>query len=278
MTRKQDDYSQEDIKGYTFVNFEEEPAVFRADSVNDFEIKNFDEHDIHKDLSKHKHNIREERILSEKNNFEIATIVSKHRGLLKDREDERQRLIEAEVVRRVAELKEQAMHDGFEEGKKKGEELVINELKNSVEEKLTHLTELVNQVLATRDEILVEQKKQMFTMIRNLTKWVILRELSDDGEYLSRLLEKLIVELQSKSNILIQVSKAQFDAVPEALEVIQNKIGRLDNIRVEVDYDIQEHGIIVSSDNGIIKGTLEQQFANLDKLFEAVGVRSESEE
>ncbi len=268
------EFSEDQIKGYTFINFEEQPEIFHKEKVKDFTLHSFEQEELVEDLDQIKEAIHQERKTAEKNNFKIATIVSKHRGLLQDKENERQRQIEAEVARRVELLREEAFTQGFEEGKRQGEELVINELKGAVEEKLAHLTELINDVVATRDDILTNQKKEMFTMIKNLTKWIILRELENDGEYLTRLLEKLIVELQSKSNILIQVSKQHFDAVPEALEIIENKIGKLENVRVEVDYEIEEHGLIVSSDNGIIKGTLEQQFASLDKLFESVGLDS----
>lgn len=274
MTTKTDVSRDSAITGYSFVNFEDDPKVFHKDAVEEFKLHEFGEETVTKDIDSLKKNIRIERKFSETNNFEVAGIVSKHRGLLQDREEERQQQIEVEVTRRVALLKKQAHKDGFEEGRQHGKELMIDELRSSVEEKLLILHELINEVVATRDEILVEQKREMFVMIRNLTKWVILRELDGDGEYLHRLLEKLVTELQSKSNILVQVSKKNFDAVPEALELIEKKMGELQNVRVEVDYDIDEHGIIVSSDNGIIKGTLEQQFANLSKLFESVGVEA----
>jgi flagellar assembly protein FliH len=263
-----------EIKKYSFMKLEDNPSVLRQEKVRDFQIRKFDDQEV-QNINEFSAKISNERKIAEKNNFQVATIVSKHRGLLEDREKERQRKIEAEVMRRVGELKEQAIAEGFAEGKKKGEELVINELRGSVEEKLQILHELINDVVATRDEILAEQNKQMFTMVKNLTKWVILRELENDGEYLNRLLEKLISELQAKSNILIQVSKQHFEQVPEALELLEDKIGKLENVRVEVDYEIQEHGLIVSSENAIINGTLEQQFANLSKLFESVGVLDE---
>lgn len=272
MNEQNSDKVESGVTGYSFINFEDNPKIFHKDSVEEFEIKEFSQSEVVEDTKSLKKKIRIERKTSEANNFEVAGIVSKHRGLLQDREDERQLSIEREVERRVALLKEKAIAEGFEEGKVKGEQVIIDELRNSIEEKLLILSELINDVVATRDEILVKQKKEMFTMIRNLTKWIILRELDEDGDYVHRLLEKLIIEIQSKSNILIQLSKNQFEKVPEALELIKSKIGPLENVRVEVDYDIEEHGIILSSDNGIIKGTLEQQFHNLSKLFESVGV------
>ena len=114
-------------------------------------------------------------------------------------------------------------------------------------------------------------------MIRNMTKWIILRELKEDGAYLERLLEKLIIELQARQNLLIQVNKNDFSHMPEILQVVQQRLGTLNNVRLEVDFDISPNGITIESENGIITGTLETQFKNLDKLFESVGIYEQQE-
>ena len=116
-----------------------------------------------------------------------------------------------------------------------------------------------------------------YETILNLTKWVILRELKDDGEYVHRLLEKLITEIQTKSNILIQIDERSFRDMPDILEVVEERLGSLSNVRLEKDFDIDGPGIVLESDNGIINGTLKEQFNNLDKLFLKVGLINENE-
>ena len=106
--------------------------------------------------------------------------------------------------------------------------------------------------------------------MKNLTKWITLKELENDGKYLERLMEKLLLEIQSRSNLLIQVNMNDFQKMPEVLEVVQSKLGELKNVRVEVDPAILTRGIILESDNGIINATMEEQFKSLDKLFEEV--------
>ena len=100
-----------------------------------------------------------------------------------------------------------------------------------------------------------------------------LKELSSDEEYIERLLERLIQEIETKDNLLIQVNKTKFDAMPEVLERVEERIGALKNVRVEIDYDIEnENGIIIESANGIINGSMEQQLRSLDKLFTSIGL------
>ncbi|MGB0454587.1 MAG: hypothetical protein ACPGJV_12840, partial [Bacteriovoracaceae bacterium] len=56
------------------------------------------------------------------------------------------------------------------------------------------------------------------------------------------------------------------------------KLGKFTNTRVEVDYDIKDQGMVIESANGIVNGSLKQQFKNLDKLFESVGIKPSEEE
>ena len=265
-----------EIHSYQFQSFNDSEQVERLGKVSEFQIEKFKENDIH-DENVFSERRKVERLSSEKSGFQIASIVKKHRGIEEDIQTEYEQKLEAEVERRFLMVKEEAYAIGFEEGIKKGQDEIFEQMRSDIDTKLMNLSEMVNDVLTTRDEILTTQKTQIFTMVKNLTKWIILKELDEDDKYLSRLLEKLVVELQTKSNLLIQVSKKQFEMMPEVLDVVEKSLGKLDNVRMEIDYDIDDNGIIVSSENGIINGTLEQQFSTLSKLFESVGVENGSE-
>lgn len=223
----------------------------------------------------HQKIIKIERDFAEKNDFKIAPIVKEHRGITKQVLKERELRIEQEVERRFQEVRQQAYNDGYNEGMSNGREEVFNQNRASSEEKIQNLTNMIVEVLGTRSDLLVNQKKQIYSLVRILTKWVILRELSDDGKYIENLLEKLITEMQTKSNLLIHVDEKSFEQMPEILKVVQDKVGELSNVRVEIDYDIDGPGIVLECDKGILNGTINQQMKSLDKLFETVGLGQE---
>ncbi len=224
---------------------------------------------------KHQKIIKIERDFAEKNDFKIAPIVKEHRGITKQVLKERELRIEQEVERRVQELKEEAYNVGYNEGMASGREEVFSQNRASSEEKIQNLTNMIVEVLGTRSDLLVTQKKQVYSLVRILTKWVILRELSDDGKYIENLLEKLITEMQTKSNLLVHVDEKSFEQMPEVLKVVQDKVGELTNVRVEIDYDIDGPGIVLECDKGILNGTINEQMKSLDKLFETVGLDQE---
>jgi len=229
------------------------------------------------DVREHEKVIKIERNFAEKKAFQIAPIVKEHRGMNRQEELEKQRLIQEEVERQLIRVQDQAYKDGFEQGQKDGQNEVFDQTRAQVETKIESLNEMIEAVLKAQHDLIMNEKQIVFRTIKNLTKWVILRELKDDGDYILRLLEKLLSELQAKSNVLIQIDPKSFSEMPDVLEMIQEKVGKMKNVRIEIDYDIDGPGIIVESENGIINGSLTEQFKNLSKLFESVGHFSDEE-
>ena len=263
-----------EVQEYEFQSF--------SDKFDDGEVKSFDfnELDINTPIIReaHQKSIKLERTQSEVNGFDISPIVRQHRGIKKQEDVEREEAVENEVRKRVSKMEENAYKKGYEEGIEKGRQDIYEQTRAQTEEKMIILNEMINDVLSTKEEILKSQKNQLYTMLKNLSKWIVLRELKDDGNYIERLLEKLIVEAGVKSNLLIQVDQKHFEMMPDVLETIQDNLGKLTNVRVESDFDIQGTGIVLETSNGIINGSLYEQFKSLDKIFESVGVEGHHED
>lgn len=262
-----------DVEEYEFQSFS---RPINAGEVEEFNFQDLEGKSI-SEIERHQEIIQIERRKSADTGFDISPIVRQHRGMDEQEAMERENRIMDEVNKRVAKLEEEAFKKGYEEGMSKGREDVYEQTRAATDEKLIALSEMISDTLSTKEEILKAQKTQLYTLVRNLTKWIILRELKDDGQYIERLLEKLIVEAQTKSNLLVQVDQKHFEQMPEVLEVVQKKLGQFSNVRVETDYDIQGTGIVVESENGIINGSLVEQLNSLDKIFESVGLASEED-
>jgi flagellar assembly protein FliH len=260
------------VEEYKFKSFTDENA--EADKVTLFEFKPLlsSTHAVAK--SEFQKVIKEERTHAKNSQFKVNPIVEQYRGLKDQEEQEYQAAVEKEVVRRISEIQDEAFKAGFEEGVNQGREEIFNEMRSVVDQKLDNFSQMVTEVLKTQDEILAQQKKEIYLLLRNLTKWIIIRELKEDGKYIERLLEKLLLEIQARNNLLIQVNPNDFGGMPEILAHVQTRLGELKNVRVEIDSAILTSGMIVESDNGIINATMEEQFKSLDKLFEDVLVES----
>lgn len=226
----------------------------------------------------HQEVIRNERAHASRSNFKVAPIVREHRGMIKQEEDERENQIQNEVSRRLLMIEEDAYERGFQRGQEDGREEVFRETQAATDEKLELLNGMIKEVLGAKAEMLKEERVQVYETVKTLTKWIVLRELKEDGTYIERLLEKLILEMQTKSNLLIHVNQSAFESMPEVLDQIQKRIGELTNVRVEVDHNQDLPGMVLQSENGILNGRLGVQFKNLDKLYSNVGLPFEDNE
>ena len=219
------------VEEYQFQSFSEggNEKVLNYNFQNLGQFKGKDEKELHQKT------IKIERGFATQNQFKINSIVEEHRGLKQQAADEFEARIQDEVEKRVAEISESAFKAGFEEGLSEGRDAIFNELRNEVEKKLEDFNLMINDVIASYEVVFSKQKNEMYALIKNLTKWIILRELDGDGKYVERLLEKLLQEIQVRHNLLIQVSEAHFQHMPEVLEHVQKKLGELKNVRVEID-------------------------------------------
>ncbi|MFT6069634.1 MAG: flagellar assembly protein FliH [Bacteriovoracaceae bacterium] len=226
----------------------------------------------------HQEIIRNERAHATRSNFKVAPIVKEHRGMIKQEENERENQIQNEVSRRLLMIEEDAYERGFQRGQEDGREEVFRETQAATDEKLELLNSMIKEILSAKAEMLKEERIQVYETVKTLSKWIVLRELKEDGTYIERLLEKLILEMQTKSNLLIHVNQSSFESMPEVLEQVQKRIGELTNVRVEVDHNQDVPGMVLQSENGILNGRLGVQFKNLDKLFSNVGLPFEDSE
>lgn len=246
----------EDPKGYEFKDFKN--VIKREDLISEKILNN-------------------ERKISEENNFSITPVVKEHRGLKKQEEIEKEKKILREVQKRVDLLKEQALEEGKKEGIELGKKEVSESTKGEADQKLISLTDMIFDLQKGYKKIISKQKSEIIDLVKSLTKWVVKRELEDDGDYLKRLLDNLISEVDSKSNLILHVSKKDFERMPEVLQEIEGNIGKLNNVRLVVNHEIETKGMILESENGIIKGTQEEQFEIIDKIFNSVSIESPDE-
>lgn len=263
-----------EVKDYSFESFELGDNIDHTARL--FEFKNIS--DVSPAQKKdHQRLIQSERSDAKKNHFQIAPMVLEHRGLIAQEERERETRILAEVESRLEAIKESAYSEGKQVGIEHGKNQVLEEMKHEVEQKLTHLSDMISRVLETENEIIEKSKKDTYKVIKNLTKWVVLRELKEDDDYLNRLLEKLVLEINTKSNLLIKVGQGSFDKMPDVLEHVQNTLGKFKNTRIEIDYSLDNRGLILESDNGIINASIKEQFKSINRLFESLGVEQDDE-
>ncbi len=219
--------------------------------------------------------IRLERKFESMSDFRIDDKVRESRGLSGQEKNDIESKIQLEVNQRLEKLKSDAYQEGFQKGRAEGLDSIQKEVEKSFEAKLERVEEVTNEIIKKSSDLVEENKAQTLEFINRFVKWIILKEASKDL-YLERLLEKLILELNERRNLIIKVGRLNFSEMPEVIKHIEQRLGQLPNVRIEIVSEIEYPGIIIESDNGLIDGSIEAIFRNIDKIFESVRTNVES--
>lgn len=264
-------YNEADIKPFEFAEINSSHVVGQP-KFETFAFKNIDGKPF-KDNTASDDSIRKERTFAKQNNFQIDSTVKEKRGIAKQEETDFENRVNAEVEKRVKQAYQDAYAKGLEEGRAKGQEKSEAELAEATAQKLEELTQVIQDVQAQTGNLVDKNRVEVYEFIKRFTKWIVMKEVNEKL-YLETLLEKLILELNARKNLTIKVGRANFADMPVIIQSVEQKVGTLSNVRVEIVPEINHPGIILESENGLIDGSLEGVFQNIDKIFDMV-VRGE---
>lgn len=213
--------------------------------------------------------IRTEREAEAKSSFRMDDIVRDLRGLSGQEKNDLESRISAEVEKRMKETRELAYRDGLEKGRLEGSDAALKEALQMHQSQIDQMSGMLQDLQSQCEQRLIDSKHDIYEMTKRLIKWLVLKEVGDN-DYLPKLLEKLILEMNQKQNLLIRVNPKDFAEMPKVLEAVQARLGTLTNVRLEPDMEMKGRGIVLETDNGIIDSSPDAMFKTLDKLFETV--------
>lgn len=260
-------YRSSDIKSFEFSDLKGTHVVAQT-NFQSFEFKTLNGESVTSEKVSDE-DIRSERKYAQKNNFKIDDTVRDYRGLSRQEQNDLEQKIQSEVKRRLDAAYEDAYKEGLEKGKAEGKEIAIQELHEAMGQKVEDFGQVIAQIQGQSDKIMERNRHEVYEFIKRFTKWIVLKEINEKV-YLETLLEKLILELNARKNLVVRVGKANFAQMPEVIQTVEARLGQLSNVRIEIVPEINYPGIILETENGLIDGSMEGVFQNIDKIFAQV--------
>ncbi|MGE4234029.1 MAG: FliH/SctL family protein [Bacteriovoracia bacterium] len=194
------------------------------------------------------------------------------RGPLSVDEEEEQRIVsevESRLNKKLDELRkevsDQAQLDGLEEGKKIAREEVFAEAKPDLE----RLQGLIKQFESMSKDVFKANEEFLIRLVYRIAKLVILKEISEDKDYIKRLVENILERLGTKENIKVFVSPKEYSTVQNLKHDLAQTLGELKNITIEVDSQIESAGCRLETDFGEVDARIEVQIDSIAKAFGA---------
>lgn len=213
--------------------------------------------------------LRTERSNEKKHNFKIDNVVRDSRGLAEQEKSDIEVKIQEEVNRRIESAYKEAYAEGLEKGIEEGKAEAFANYQQELESKIEEFSVVIEAVKTEGQKIVEKNKHEIIEFVKRFTKWIVLKEINEKI-YLESLLEKLILELNARKNLIIKVGRNNFSQMSEVIQTVESRLGQLSNVRVEIVPEINHPGIILESENGLIDGSIEGIFQNIDKIFEQV--------
>ena len=260
---------EDKIEDYTYAQFNFEDFKVEDEGITkEYEFNKIDSAD--KKLKAKV--LKEEREASEKTGFNISPVVYRQRGIHDQKQREEKKRVKQLVYHEVEQVREDAYQEGYKTGLERGREEVLEAEKERVEEVITGLVSLVDRFKEREQKLIEDQKIEVYALVRNLTKWIILRELKDDGQYVERLISKLVTDNDNSSVLNLKVGKNVYEQVKGSVEKVKEKFSIDKEVTVSVDLNLKDDEIDLDLDNSRIKSDISDQFKALDSLFEGLGV------
>jgi flagellar assembly protein FliH len=260
-------YRNSEIKNFNFSDLESQ-HVISANQARPYEFKSLTTELVNASRVQQEQ-LRVERTFASKNNFKIDDVVRDHRGFSGQEKSDFEEKVQEEVNRRFEKSYEEAYQQGQEQGQLDAKNQADEDLKIGISNKIEALEKVITDVRQQMNLLLNENRSEVHEFIKRFTKWIVLKEI-DQKVYLETLLEKLILEMNARKNLIIKVGKKNFHDMPEVIKEVEQRLGQLSNVRIEIVPEIQYPGIILESENGLIDGSMESIFQNIDKIFEQV--------
>lgn len=258
-------YRSSEIKSFEFSDLQGTDVVtqegFKAFSFNELSGEVFNKEKISDET------LRTERAHEKKSSFKIEGVVRESRGISRQEQSDFENRIQNEVNRRLEAAYQEAYKEGIEKGKEVGRQAAYAEYQVELEAKIEEFSKTIESLSGQNEKILEKKHQEIYEFIKRFTKWIVLKEI-DEKVYLESLLEKLILELNARKNLIIKVGRQNFANMQEVIQVVESRLGQLSNVRVEIVPEIHHPGIILESENGLIDGSMEGVFQNIDKIFE----------
>jgi flagellar assembly protein FliH len=260
-------YGNADIKPFEFSDLKGTHVVSGEKGFKPFSFEELNGESVSNKVSDEE--VRRERTFEKNNNFKIDSAVRDSRGLARQEQNDFERAIQSEVEKRLQTAYQQAYAEGLEKGREEGKAEAFTHYQQEMQQKVEDFANVLVEVQGQSNTVMEKNRHEIYEFIKRFTKWIVLKEINEKV-YLEQLLEKLILELNARKNLIVKVGKNNFKDMPEVIKAVEARIGTLSNIRVEIVPEINHPGIILEAENGLINGSLEGVFQSIDRVFEQV--------
>ena len=186
-------------------------------------------------------------------------------------EQEERRVMEEKVRARIQTLadsaKAEAAELGYAAGLKKGFEEAFKKFKDESAESLAKFNQLVSEAEFAKVEIFRANERFLIELVFRIARMVLLKEISEDKEYILRIAKELVSRVGARDNITIRINTEDAKKIEMLKESLEKAYGHLTNLNIEASTQVSRGGCQIETEWSAIDASVETQ---LQRVYESL--------
>ncbi len=200
--------------------------------------------------------------------FKIDGQVAQQMGLSDARSREKKRVFDAEVLKYVQSIKDDAYNEAYKLGREQGiqkakEEaltMATEDIKNSIHSLVKVSTGIDNY----RKKMYDENEEEIVRFCYFLAEKILIKEVHQNKEYVAEIIKKMITADEACS---VRLSPDDLKFIETHKELLSNDLN-LETIKFELDESLSAGDVIVETQNGTLDGKLSTRLEKLRRTIE----------
>lgn len=193
-----------------------------------------------------------------KNDFVLSDLVAGQTGIANLQQRELEEKIEVESLNKLKQVQEKAYKEAYGLGLIEGVEKAFVEKKNEIDERITKMEVMLNSMAQLTTNLVAEKEHQILKLITLLASKIAMFEIQSNPEKLYDLITNLFEEMQSDERVVLRLSSEDLIFI----EGVREKLGieySINNVKLQIDNDVESGGCILESNYGMIDASIEQR-------------------
>jgi flagellar assembly protein FliH len=182
-------------------------------------------------------------------------------------EQEEKRVIEEKVRQGVAQLaeaeKKSSFAIGYEEGLSQGYEDAFKKIREENFEKIKQFNQLVNEIDNAKIEIFRANERFLIELIFRIARFVLLKELAVDKEFLLRLAVELVEKVGARDFITLKINQEDAEALDLLKSGLEKAYGKIENLKIELSAQVKKGGCQIETEWNVIGTHIDTQLAGI---------------
>jgi flagellar assembly protein FliH len=202
--------------------------------------------------------------------FQISEIVSEQSRVDEIRRKNIDIKVEETVLERVKEIEEQAYAEAYKLGLEEGADKAFKENNDLLKARLSQFDSVLQELDQIKLNIFKQNEVQFISLIFAIAEKIAMHSIQADPGPIAQTLNSLVESMHNDDQIVIQLSKSDYDFIEALRQRKVKDVPALQNVRLVEAEGFRPTEFVIESNHGMIEASLKTR---VEKVWDALKSR-----